>query len=143
MANRDKKITIRLTSVIILIYYIREILYLFVFSFLEEDSNPADFINGLYRFMSNLLGILLFIIPIVIISLIITGIPLYFYLNKKWRYKNIIIFGLPFVDFVITWYGFNLQDNIFDQLARVVLFAVSLCIILKLSPDTPYSHSTT
>lgn len=138
MANRDKKITIRLISVIILIYFIRDILYILSFSYLGQGL-----LKGFCMFISNLGGSLLFVFPTLLINLTITGIPLYFYLNKKWRYKNIVIFGLPFVDFILNYTMFNLQDNMSYQLVRVVLFAVSLCIILKLSPDAPHSHSTT
>lgn len=128
MDNQDKKANIKFSFKIILIYLIRDILYILSFSYLGQGL-----LNGFYMFISNLGGSLLFMLPTLLINLIITGIPLYFSLNKKWKYRNIIIFILPFIDFIVNWNLFNLQDNIPYQLIRVVLFVISLYIILKLN----------
>lgn len=128
MDNQDKKANIKFSFKIILIYLIRDILYILSFSYLGQGL-----LNGFYMFISNLGGSLLFMLPTLLINLIITGIPLYFSLNKKWKYRNIIIFILPLIDFIINWNLFNLQDNIPYQLIRVVLFVISLYIILKLN----------
>lgn len=127
MDSQDKKGNIKFSFKIIFIYFIRDILYILSFSYLGQGL-----LNGFYMFISNLGGSLLFMFPTLLINLIITGIPLYFSLNKKWKYKNVIIFILPFVDFIINWNLFNLQDNIPYQLIRVILFVISLYILLKL-----------
>lgn len=128
MDNQDKKANIKFSFKIILTYLIRDVLYILSFSYLGQGL-----LNGFYMFISNLGGSLLFMLPTFLINLIITGIPLYFSLNKKWKYRNIIIFILPFIDFIVNWNLFNLQDNIPYQLIRVVLFVISLYIILKLN----------
>jgi len=127
MDSQDKKGNIKFSFKIIFIYFIRDILYILSFSYLGQGL-----LNGFYMFISNLGGSLLFMFPTLLINLIITGIPLYFSLNKKWKYKSVIIFILPFVDFIINWNLFNLQDNIPYQLIRVILFVISLYILLKL-----------
>lgn len=128
MDNLDRKINIRLSFKIIYIYFIRDTLYILSFSYLGHGL-----LNGFYMFISNLSGSLLFVLPSLLINLIITGGPLYISLVMKWKYKRIIIFILPFIDFIINWNLFNLQDNIPYQLIRGGLFVTSLYIILKMN----------
>lgn len=113
---------------IVLIYSVRDILYFLSFSYLGQGL-----LNGFYRFISNLGGSLLFVFPALLINLITTGILLFFSLSKTWKYKNIVIFILPFIDFFVNCYGFNLQYNTPYQLIRVFLFVVSLFVVLKVN----------
>lgn len=133
MDNRDRKINIGFGLKIIFIYFIRDVLYILSFSYMGHGL-----LNGFYAFISNLVGSLLFVLPTLLINLIITGTPLYISLIKKWKYKSIVIFILPFIDFIVSWNLFNLESNIVYQLIRIVFFVLSLYVILKINDKRQY-----
>ena len=117
--------SIRFFITVFMVYFIRELIYILTFSYLGQGIKEA-----MYRMFYNPIGSTLFIFPSALLNFIVTGIPLYILLKQE---KKRFIIILPFVDFILNWNIYNLENNVSYQLIRAVLFVVSLHVLLLLN----------
>ena len=72
----------------------------------------------------------MYALPVALINIFLTGVPLYFIVEKTKNklVKTILLFFLMFIDYFINMSIYNVQDSNLNKILRIALFLIALLI---------------